>query len=75
MNNNEPHYLVDETIDLINNRSVKVQLTHISKATNIPVAWISLFAKRGMADPSANRVLRLYEFMTGKNIQNTLSKN
>ena len=73
MNNKEPHYLVDETIALINNRSVKVQLTHIAKDTKIPVAWISLFAKGGMSDPSANRVLKLYEYMTGNSLKELIN--
>lgn len=76
MNSSKTHYLVDETIDLINNRSVKVQLTFISKDTGIPVAWISLFAKRGIKDPSANRVLKLYEYMTGNKVKEIIaSKN
>lgn len=75
MNDKKPHALVQETIDLINNRSVKTTLDDIYKATDVPVAWISLLANGKIKEPSANRVLALYEHMTGKNIQESLSKN
>ena len=73
MSDTKPHYLVNETIELINNRSVKIKMTDIANGTNIPLAWVSLFAKGTINEPSANRVLKIYEFMTGNNIKELLA--
>lgn len=66
MVNVDSHGLVKTTIELIQNRSVKVKLNQISGATGIPEAWISLFAQGKIIEPSANRVLKLYEYMSGE---------
>lgn len=76
MSNKEaPHSLVLETIDLVGNRSVKVSLTSIAEGADVPIAWLSLFSLGKIGQPNAHRVLKVYEYMTGKNIQATLSQN
>lgn len=76
MSDDEPsHALVNETIDLVKHRPVTKTLEQISKGSEVPIAWLSLFANSKIPKPNAHRVLRVYEFMTGKNIQDSLSKN
>lgn len=44
------------------------ELTHaeIFLATNIPIHWLTNFARGKTLDPSVNRVQKLYEYLTGK---------
>lgn len=73
MVNVDHHGLVKATIELIQNRSVKLTLNNISKDTGIPEAWISLLSNKKIIEPSANRVLRLYEYLSGKSIEELIA--
>lgn len=62
--NKPPGTLHARTRALLNND--KRTLDEISRASGLSVYWLQKFRTGQIHDPSANKVQRLYEYLTGK---------
>lgn len=59
--------LTDTTITLLRHRDTTLTLAIIAKKCDVSVAWLaSLLSKTPPSDPSADKIQRLYEFLSGK---------
>lgn len=47
----------------------KLTYAEIFLATNIPIHWLTNFARGKTPDPGVNRVQKLYEHLTGKQLK------
>lgn len=58
------------TVALLKNRPAHITLKEISTKTTLPVPWLKSFQKRGnKCDSQSDRVVTLYEFLTGGKIE------
>ena len=67
MNTQSP--LVTITRDLLDNRPRKMTLDKVAAATGVSVSYLILLMKDGQQDFGAHRVTRIYEFLTGKQLE------
>ena len=58
--------LRDRALELLANRPRDMTLKHIADTTGLPEAWLKLFARDKIADPSVNRVETLYNYLSEK---------
>ena len=58
--------LYSKTLELLKDSGTP--LPEIYKETNIPYYWLKNFSSGKTLDPSVNRVQRLYEFLSGKEL-------
>ena len=49
-------------------REKKFTLEEIHAATGLPFYWLRKFAGREISNPGVNRVQRLYEFLSGREL-------
>jgi hypothetical protein len=61
--------LKDRTIELLNNRPVWMLLKHIAQQTQIPEGWIKMLAQNKIAEPSVNRIEKIYEHLSNKPLE------
>lgn len=62
--NDEAGLLMKKTIELLRGRDLLL----VYKETNISYYWLRKFLAGRFANPSVNRVQRLYEYLSGKKI-------
>ena len=55
--------LRDKTLELLQNRSVKLPLRKIAKDTGLTEGWLSMFGRDQIPEPSVNSVQTLYEYL------------
>lgn len=60
--------LRDRTLDLLQNRSVKITLRKIAEDTGLPEGWLSAFHTNSIDEPSVNKVQTLYEYLTNSKL-------
>lgn len=61
--------LAEKTLELLNNRSVKLKFKDIANATGVPEGWIKVFNTGTIKEPSVVRVEKLYEFLASKSLE------
>lgn len=61
--------LAETTRRLLRTRSRDVTLNSIAEATGIDIHFISSFNNDNIAHPSVHKVQRIYEFLTGRNLE------
>lgn len=59
----------DKTLDLLQNRSVKLPFKKISEDTGIGKRWLEMFAKNEIPNPSVNTIQTLYEYLSKKQLK------
>ncbi len=62
----ETQSLMSETLRLL--RARKQTLTQIHAATGLPFHWLEKMSANEVRDPSVNRVQKLYEHLSGRNL-------
>lgn len=55
-----------KVLDLLANRPREQTLKAIAEATELPEAWLKVFAQGRIYDPSVNRVETLYNYLSEK---------
>lgn len=63
---NKPHELTEQTRELLKTRDES--LAALSRRTGIPYWWLHDLDRDRIAEPSANRILHLYEALTGRKV-------
>lgn len=63
-----PSTIRDKTLELIQNRSTKLELKDIAAATGLKKSWLSAFANGQIPDPAIGKVQTLYEYLTNTKI-------
>lgn len=53
----------NRTLELLQNRSVKLTLRQISEDTGLPQGWLSMFGRGKIDDPSYYKLRTLYEYL------------
>lgn len=61
-----PGSLMTETLRLLKNRDQT--LPNIYLETGIPFYWLRKFSANQIAQPSVNRIQKLYEYLSGKKL-------
>jgi hypothetical protein len=61
--------LYNKTLELIQNRSVKLKLVQIAKDTGLSESWLQAFSYGDIPDPSVNKIQKLYEYLTKNPLQ------
>ena len=61
--------LRDKTLDLIQNRSVKLTFLVMSAETGIGERWMRMFSKDQIPNPGVNTIQTLYEYLSKKKLE------
>lgn len=59
----------DKTLDLLQNRSVKLPFKKIAQDTGIGKRWLEMFAKDEIPNPGVNTIQTLYEYLSKKRLE------
>jgi hypothetical protein len=60
--------LRDKTLEMLQNRSVKLTFTQISKETGLNETWIGAFHQNRVPNPGVNFVQTLYEYLSKRQL-------
>lgn len=58
-----------KTLHYLKTRPREMTLKQVSEATQVPLSWIKMFSYTRVEHPSAPRVEKLYEYLSGKELQ------
>jgi len=57
--------LVEKTLELLKSRPYTMTVKQITEKTSIPEGWIKQLQRGKIKEPSAPRIEKLYEFLSG----------
>lgn len=63
--NTPPGELLTAVYKLIEERPRSVTLQDVADGAGVPMPWLKVLASRGIANPSVNRVEKLYTHLSG----------
>ncbi len=61
--------LLEKTLELVRTRTITLTYKQIEAETDIPSSWLKMFSRGEIADPSVNRVVKLYEYLSGHELK------
>jgi len=64
------HPELNETLKLLTDRPRSLTLEMVAEGANVTCAWLGMFARGKIADPSFNRVMRVRDFLRSINETN-----
>ena len=68
-NSSKRSNLVERTKQLLKNRPAELTYKKIEAETGLTVAWLTHFASHSDVDPAAGKIVTLYEYLSGKELE------